>query len=237
MDWLWILLRYLFPTDPARQAAEAARQCIATLVAEFFAPETLAVLAVDDSARAYIEAIINDYEACVHLAIGARACQIAGLRFKTAARPFHPPARARSIAQLTARIRALVALCNDIERLAQLRAARLKRAYDTDPIGLAAHSDAMRAASSSTSARSGLILSSARSARPSKDEAVLTAARHAKSRVPRVFHVCLQPQPASEARLLRSHPHAKSKKGPVLPSGLLHSVEQAAYARIDARPR
>ena len=191
MDWLWILLRYLFPTDPVKQAAEAARQCIATLVAELFAPETLAVLAEDDSARAYIEAIINDYEACVHLAIGARACQIAGLRFRVTARPFRPPARARSVAQLTARIRALVALCNDIERLAQLRAARLKRAHDADPLGLAAHSDATCAASISPSARSGLILSSARSARPSKHESVLTAARQANSRAPPIFDVCL----------------------------------------------
>jgi hypothetical protein len=88
MDWLWILLRYLFPTDPARQAAEAARQCIATLVAEFFAPETLAVLAADDSARAYIEAIINDYEACVHLAIGASPTRLRCLAEST-----NPPRR------------------------------------------------------------------------------------------------------------------------------------------------
>ena len=103
-------------------------------------PETLAALAEDDVYRAYVEAIAKDYEAIVHLAIAARACAIAGIRFRPAARPFQTPSRPQSLAHLIRRIHTLVALCDDIERLAQLRAMKLRRERDADPLGLAAAS-------------------------------------------------------------------------------------------------
>ena len=216
MDWLWIILRYLFPNDPARMAAEAARSGVTMLVKAVFCEEGLAALA-HASERIYIEGMVRDYEATLHLAIAVRACQIAGIRFTPGARPLHFPTRAMGLPALLKRIHALVALCDDIERLAHLRAAQLKRERDADPLGLAAHSETTCAASISTSVKSGLILSSARSARPSKDEAVLTSARHATSRAPPVFDVYPHPHPASEAQLLRSRP--------VQPSGIACSLE------------
>jgi hypothetical protein len=228
MDWLWIILRCLFPNDPARMAAEAARSGVTMIVKAVFCEEGLAALE-HASERIYIEGMVRDYEATIHLAIAVRACQIAGVRFTPAARLLHFPTRAMSLPALLKRIHALVALRDDIERLAHLRAVQLKRERDADPLGLAAHGStdaALRAAAHHEAVgfaellkvQSGLILSSARSARPSKDEAVLTAARNAETaRAPPVFDVYPHPHPASEAQLLRSRP--------VQPSGIACSPE------------
>ena len=223
MDWLWIILRYLFPNDPARLAAEVARSCVTMMVKLVFCETGLAALERHGYERIYIEGIVRDYEATIHLAIAVRACQIAGLRFNPAARPLHFPARAMSLPQLLKRIHALVALCDDIERLAQLRAVQLKRAHDADPLGLAAHGSTnawlRHAAHHEAVGVAGilrtqiaLILSSTRSVRPSKDERVLTGARHAETaRAPPVFDVYLNQatrlrSPASEVAT-RSAPY------------------------------
>ena len=199
MDWLWIILRYLFPNDPARMAAEAARSGVTMLVKAVFCEEGLAALE-HASERIYIEGMVRDYEATLHLAIAVRACQIAGVRFTPAVRPLHFPTRAMSLPALLKRIHALVALCDDIERLAHLRAARLKWMRDADPLGLvahgstdawlrhAAHHEAVGVATT-ICIQIGLILSSTRSVRPSKDEAALTAVSTAKSRAPPIFDV------------------------------------------------
>ena len=175
-------------------------------------------LAADPEARIALETALIDYEATLRLTISARAHQIAKLRFIPGKKAFHRPTRARSLVALVKRIQILAKDCADIERLAQLRAACLKRARDADPLGRAAngstdawlrqaaHHEAVGVAGI-LKAKSGLILSSARSARPSKDEAVLTAARHGgTARAPPVFDVFPQLPSASEAQLLRSHP-------------------------------
>ena len=115
MQWLWLLLAYLFPRDPVRQVVEAARHLVANLAEGFQHPETLEALAEDIAYRAHVEGIAKDYEATVHLAIAVRACAIAGVRFRPVARPFHTPSRPQSLAQLIRRIHTLVALCDDIE--------------------------------------------------------------------------------------------------------------------------
>ena len=213
MQWLWLLLAYLFPRDPVRQVVEAARQVVANLAEGMQHPETLAALAEDAAYRAYVEAIAKDYEATVHLAIAERACEIAGIRFRPVERPFHTPARPQSLAHLIRRIHALVALCDDIERLAQLRAIQLRRERDADPLGLAAHGStdaALRAAAHHElvgvagilkSQIALMVSSAAMAARPSNHERVLTAV---PARAPPVFHVPPHPQAASEAQLLRS---------------------------------
>ena len=214
MQWLWLLLAYLFPRDPVRQVVEAARQVVANLAEGMRNPETLAALADDDAYRAHVEAIAKDYEAIVHLAIAARACAIAGIRFRPAARPFHTPSRPQSLAHLIRRIHTLVALCDDIERLAQLRAVTLRRERDADPLGLADHgsTDAARRAAAHhelvgvagiLKAQLALMVSSAAmAARPSNHERVLTSL--AAARAPPVFDVAPHPQAASEAPLLRA---------------------------------
>ena len=214
MQWPWLLLAYLFPRDPVRQVVEAARQVVANLAEGMRNPETLAALAEDDAYRAYVEAIAKDYEATVHLAIAERACEIAGIRFRPAARPFHTPSRPQSLAHLIRRIHALVALCDDIERLAHLRAIQLRRERDADPIcGLAAHGSPRGGAANKPNhelVSVALTLSSTGEAggggalRSSVTEG---AGRNAAgSRAPPIFHVPPHPQAASEAPLLRTRP-------------------------------
>ncbi|MEZ6029138.1 MAG: hypothetical protein R3C46_05245 [Hyphomonadaceae bacterium] len=140
MAWLWIILRWLFPNDPVRQSIEAARSRIQHLVDTVFTEEGLRALAGDPAERIYLEAILLDYEAALHLVIGGRACQIAKLRFSPRHREFYRPSRAKSMIELLARLGDLVRMCGDIERLAQLRAAQLIRERDADP--LAAHAPA-----------------------------------------------------------------------------------------------
>jgi hypothetical protein len=162
--------------------------------------DALDELAADPEARIALEAALIDYEAALRLTVSARAHQIAKLRFVPGKKAFHRPTRARSLIDLIKRIRVLAPDCADIERLAQLQAARLKREREADPLGLAAHGStdaALRAAAHHQAVgvaellkvQSGLILSL------SKDEAVLTTARNAKSRAPPIFDVFLTQTP------------------------------------------
>jgi len=195
MEWLWIILRYLFPLDPVRQCIEALRDRTAAMVAIVFNDEALTDLASDPLARIDIEAVLIDYESTLRFAIAGRAHQIAGLRFRPAMQTLHRPTHARSLVDLIRRIQILARYCADIERLAQLQAARLKRQRDADPLGLAAHGSPRGGAAIKSNheavAVSGtgvfsLILSSTRSVRPSKDEA---EPPHARTRGPPVFDV------------------------------------------------
>lgn len=205
MDWLWIILRYLFPLDPVRQCIAALCDRVTAMVQLILDDDALDELASNPDARIALEAALIDYEATLRLTIAARAHQIAKLRFIPGKKSFHRPARARSLVDLVKRIRSLAMDCADIERLAQLQAIRLKREREADPLGLAAHGstdawlrhaahhEAVGVASIYTSAKSGLILSSTRSVRPSKDEAVLTTASNAHARAPPVFDVFANP--------------------------------------------
>jgi hypothetical protein len=231
MQLIWIILRWLFPTDPVQQCIGAARHRIALMAAQVFSPQSLFLLAHDPQARLHIEALVIDYEAALHMAIGARACQIAKLRFRMHPRAFYKPTRALNVAALLKRIRALVTMCNNIERLAQIRAGRLKREHDADPLGLAAHGSpnvwngawlchaAHHEAVGVAIAREALILSSARSARTSKDEGGLTARTSARGPPPTL--VPPHPQPASQAHLRGRGPmrHSRLKRAfrPVCP--------------------
>lgn len=127
MRLLWIILRWLYPNDPVRQCMEAARDRIALMVAEVFNERTLAALASDPRHRMHLEALILDHEAALHCVIGARACQIARLRFIASARRFYTPTRAKPLAVLLGRIGDLAKMCGNLERLAQLRAKQLLR--------------------------------------------------------------------------------------------------------------
>jgi hypothetical protein len=214
MQWLWLLLAYLFPRDPVRQVVEAARQVVANLAEGMRNPDTLAALAEDDAYRAHVEAIAKDHEATVHLAIAARACAIAGIRFRPAARPFHTPSRPQSLAHLIRSIHTLVALCDDIERLAQPRALQLRRERDADPLGLEAHgsTDAwLRHAAHHEAVGVALTLSSlgceaggGGGSRALARETEGAGRNAAGSRAPPVFDLTPHPQAASEAPLLRT---------------------------------
>jgi len=196
MEWLWILLRYLFPLDPVRQCIEALRDRTAAMLALVFNDEALTDLASDPLARIDIEAVLIDYESTLRLTIAGRAHQIAGLRFHSAPRTFPRPTHARSLVALIRRIQILARDCADIERLAQLQAARLKRQRDADPLsayaghgsprGGAAIKSNHEAVGVSSASSFSLILSSTRSVRPSKDEAERPQAR---TRGPPIFDV------------------------------------------------
>ena len=229
MEWLWIILRYLFPTDPVRQCIAALCDRVAVMLNIVLDDDALDELASDPEARIALEAALIDYEATLRLTISARAHQIAKQRFIPGKKAFHRPTRARSLVDLVKRIQILAKDCADIERLAQHQAVRLKREREADPLKLAAHGStdaALRAAAHHEAvgvaelikAHSGLILSSARSARPSKDEAVLIAASTA--RAPPVFDVCPNQtprlrSPASEVATRC----ANSRSTPGWPSG------------------
>lgn len=136
MEWLWIILRYLFPGDPVRQGAEAMRHRVNQLVHVMNDEDTLALLLVDRALRLQFELLILDAEDCLRLWISMRGCQIARIRPKapwTRATPHltHP----KDLPELIARISALVAKCDTMEQRAQRHAARLKQMRDADPLG------------------------------------------------------------------------------------------------------
>ena len=209
MEWLWIILRYLFPHDRVRQGIEAVRRMVGDLALRALSDDSLDRFAHDPESRRYLEAHIIAHEANVRAVIAARACQIAGVVFRPSWEEIHLPARAKSFIHVLARLNDLFEMCDDIERLARLRAVKLRRMREADPLGLAAHGStdaALRAAAHHEAvgvaeflkAQSGLIPSSTRSVRRvypelvegSKDEAVLTITRSATPRAPPVFDVC-----------------------------------------------
>ena len=206
MDWLWIILRYLFPLDPVRQCIAALCDRVTAMVQLILDDDALDELASNPDARIALEAALIDYEATLRLTIAARAHQIAKLRFVPDKKSFHRPARARSLVDLVKRIRSLAMDCADIERLAQLQAVRLKREREADPLGLAAHGStdaALRAAAHHEAvgvSRKGspiaLMVSSTQSVRPSNHERVLTGASRnaAAARAPPVFDAFANPE-------------------------------------------
>ena len=211
MEWFWIILRYLFPLDPVRQCIAALCDRVSVMLDIVLDDDARDELAADPGARIALEAALIDYEATLRLTVSARAHQIAKLRFVPGKKAFHRPTRARSLIDLVKRIRALALDCADIERLAQLQAARLKCERDADPLNLAAHGSTVAwlrhaahheavGVAKFLKGQSGLILSL------SKDEAGHTAVANAKSRAPPIFDVYPQPTTASEAPLLRSRP-------------------------------
>jgi hypothetical protein len=207
MQLLWIILRALFPTDPVQQCIGAARHRIALMASQVFTPQSLFLLEHDPQARLYIEALVIDYESALHMAIGARACQIARLRFRFHPKTFYRPTRALNVAALLKRIRALVTMCNNIERLAQIRAERLKREYDADALSLRATSPAFgeeeQALSSTGKAGGGGTRSVTEGA--GRDAAGLP-------RAPPVFDVQWKPKPASQASPARTRPHGETPR-------------------------
>lgn len=230
MDWLWIILRYLFPLDPVRQCIAALCDRVTAMVQLILDDDALDELARNPDARIALEAALIDYEATLRLTIAARAHQIAKLRFIPGKKSFHRPTRARSLVDLVKRIQILAKDCAGIEHLAQLQAIRLKRAHDADPLGLAAHGStdaALRAAahheavdvaltSSSTAAGGG------RGAPRLRGVTEGAAQRAETARAPPVFDVFLNQtnhlrSPASEAA-----PRCVSAKtkGPLFPAGL-----------------
>ena len=134
MEWLWIILRYLFPLDPVRQCIEALRDRVTAMVTLILNDDALDDLAADPEARIALEAALIDYEATLRLTISARAHQIAKQRFIPGKKAFHRPTRARSLVDLVKRIQILAKDCADIERLAQLQAIRLLSARDAVPL-------------------------------------------------------------------------------------------------------
>jgi hypothetical protein len=138
MDWLWIILRALFPRDPIRQGAEAIRQRVVQLMNIANADNWLQELLTDPAIRLQIELIILDAEDTLRLWIAMRGCQIAGVRLGVPHERAIPNlTRAKDLPELLARIYELLEACEKMEQRAQAHADRLKRLRDADP--LAAH--------------------------------------------------------------------------------------------------
>ena len=221
MEWLWIILRYLFPLDPVRQCIAALCDRVTAMLSIVLDEDALEDLAADPEARIALEAALVDYEATLRLTISARAHQIAKLRFIPGKKSFHRPTSARSLVDLVKRIQILAKDCADIERLARLQANRLKRKREADPLGALTltpslrdsplRHDAARRATSPGFAGGGQSQSSTGEAGGGgsprlRGETEGAGRNEAGARAPPVFDVYLQPQYASEAQLLRSRP-------------------------------
>ena len=224
MEWLWIILRYLFPLDPVRQCIAVLCDRVTAMLTLILNDDALDDLASDPEARIALEAALIDYEATLRLTISARAHQIAKLRFIPGKKAFHRPTRARSLVDLVKRIQILAKDCADLERLAQLQATRLKRERDADPLSVLTltpslrdsplRHDAARRATSPGFAGGGRCQSSTAAGggggSPRLRGETEGAGRNAAgARAPPIFDVSRHPYPASEAQLLRSHPVAR----------------------------
>lgn len=191
MEWLWIILRYLFPRDPLRQGAEAMRHRARQLVHAIDDPDTLALLLVDPALRLQLEVLILDAEDCLRLWVSMRGCQIAKIGptmpwSRAVLHPTHP----RDLPELIARIRALVADCNAMEKRAQAHAAKLKQMREAAPFAAQGSTKAARRAAAhhealkSLQSNAGLMASRpstrrAEAQRRREDEAMLTATSRA----------------------------------------------------------
>jgi hypothetical protein len=183
MEWLWIILRYLFPRDHIRQGAEALRHRVAQLVHIAKDEAQLAQLLIDPALRRHLEFMILDAEDCLRLWIAMRGCQIAKQRPGAPHRRAAPHlTHARDLPDLLARIAALDAACAAMEQRAEAHAARLKRLREADPLGVHGSTGAARCAAAHHEAGGvalGLMVSSgdaqSASPRPSNHEAVLAA--------------------------------------------------------------
>jgi hypothetical protein len=196
MHWLWIVLSCLFPRDPVRQCIEALREQVRQTAQEAF-DIGLHALESDAALRCTLEAIIIEYETTLHLVIAGRACRIAGLRFDPGERFFPEPTHPKSALELFARLNDLIKALDRIEHLAQLRAIKLTRERDADPLGLNKHPKPM----------SSLAEGGGRGARALAR--VTEGAAHkagGSTRAPPIFDVDQNPKPASQAHLRECDP-------------------------------
>ncbi|MEZ6028998.1 MAG: hypothetical protein R3C46_04525 [Hyphomonadaceae bacterium] len=135
MQWLWIILRWLFPSDPLRQCAEVLRHRAVQLVEIASDPGSLLALAQDPAGRLHVETLILDAEDMLRLWIAMRGCQIARIRPNRPRRRVAPHlTRPKSVFELIARIGEFAVMCADMERLAQRHADKLIRLRDADPL-------------------------------------------------------------------------------------------------------
>ena len=94
------------------------------------------------TARAAFEGVLVDGERCLDIAIALRVREILGLPMPATTRMgiggFHRIHSPPTLERLAARLDRLVDRYNDIERLAQLRAARIRREIEAAPVLLLA---------------------------------------------------------------------------------------------------
>jgi hypothetical protein len=206
MHWLWIVLSCLFPRDPVRQCIEALREQVRQTAQEAF-DIGLHALESDAALRCTLEAIIIEYETTLHLVIAGRACRIAGLRFDPGERFFPEPTHPKSALELFARLNDLIKALDRIEHLAQLRAIKLTRERDADPLGLNKHPKPMSslAEGGGGGARALARVTACRAEAQRRREGTARKAG-GSTRAPPVFDVFLKPKPASQAHLRERDP-------------------------------
>ena len=111
----------------------------------------------DPVSRARIEGMLVDAERCLDIAIGLRTRELLGLPMPATRRlgigGFHRQHTPPSLVRLAARLDRLIDRHNAIERLAQLRARRLRREIAAAPVRLEADHRPARPALSAPSRR------------------------------------------------------------------------------------
>jgi hypothetical protein len=143
MNLFVIIFLILFPHDPVRRMIEHTRFWIMGLIDSITrdgCAERMAADPHDPEGFLLLERWIDDIEAITDWAIHLRARQILGLIFYGWPPPTPSPlqnCRARSVEELLWRFERAVDRFAQIERLALLRAPRLRRMLEADPLGLA----------------------------------------------------------------------------------------------------
>jgi hypothetical protein len=143
MTLLAIILRILFPHDPVRRIIEHTRDLLARLVHAITDERWIEWLTTNPDhpdTIARFETWIDDLEAGIDLVIYLRARQLLGLPVLKWTKPrinLFQRRRSRSFDELLWRVELAAYRFSQIERLARLRAPRLKRLLEADPLGIA----------------------------------------------------------------------------------------------------
>jgi hypothetical protein len=143
MDWTGIILRLLAWLRPLLWYSHGLRRLLNTALRCWEDDQTFAWLAENAWGRADFESKIADAEQCLTIIISLRAREILGLAVEPEDRPGLKGRCARihvapSMERLGARLARLVERYADMERLARLRAARIRREQASAPILLMA---------------------------------------------------------------------------------------------------
>ena len=138
MSWTEIIFWLFARLRPVLWYAHRLANLLQLALLVFEDEEHLLWLEDNPHERCILEARLADGEHCLDIIIGLRAKEILGLAILPEDRPgIRACARihsAASLEQLAGRLDRLVARYNDIERLARLRAARLRREIEAAPV-------------------------------------------------------------------------------------------------------
>jgi len=123
-ELLHALLCILFPLDPVARIRELTRDYIRWMIAPLSDPRAIAHLHASPEARRELLSHITVIEQGMNLLIHHRTRQLLGKPFQHHDATHRHPVRDKSVDAIVARLTRLLALFDNLERLAQRRAER-----------------------------------------------------------------------------------------------------------------